>query len=339
MNSFNSLHINGLYNNIKQDLFTVGEETHIRDNLALSLDHVTARLDNITERVLHNTIFDIKFALSELYCILNEHEVRFYLSEDQLNRTMGGNTGIVFFGAEMREALSKWSLFNTYNLLKQNIHTNRAYLDLNTRRPTKHVPCLIGFHLYVRNNKLHGHLITRGTELNYGFLYDTFIFTQIQDMIFNWLCRDYPDLERGSFYYTTTNLHIYVDSDHNPIIEGKDLQNSLYEGAMPHINDFSYQEYFQQMSMLNSIIEYLYKHRNYQISDPDNGVYAASTEARDFYNNHVHFLAKPFKVWAEFLDFYRSYDNEVEMQIYYRHHLFNPTLPHGKLYYIDYSYE
>ena len=74
------------------------------------------------------------------------------------------------------------------------------------------VPCNREMAFYVVDNKLNAKVIQRSGDLIFGTgSINPFEFTFIQEMVYNMLLEDFPELELGVYRWHITNAHIYSD--------------------------------------------------------------------------------------------------------------------------------
>ena len=86
---------------------------HIREVL-----NTAVLIKNPKDRVIPILKFNENFILQEAYDILNENQPRVMHSKEMLEKTMGNSKNIMFFGNEMRQAFSRWSLHRIKTLFE-----------------------------------------------------------------------------------------------------------------------------------------------------------------------------------------------------------------------------
>jgi len=210
---------------------------------------------------------------------------------------MGNSADPMFFGNELRQALSRWSLYKIKERFIKDKNTRKAVLSLGNRRNHKHTPCMIYAHFIIRDNKFFMTAETRGTAVSMGFVNDVFVLTLVQEIIYGWLLETYPDLQLGTFLYKTVSLHEYVNAVKgidaceaictmlNNEIQNKetnqeDLYKTIYlpvwdqtilqhEKYEPIAIKLSYKEYLQDMGVLYHYCDDYMKARTNE--DIDNG--------------------------------------------------------------------
>jgi hypothetical protein len=234
---------------------TQGEYVTSRGEQTREVLHAGVLIKNIRDRVIPISNFNERFILQETYDILNENQPRVMHSKEMLEKTMGNSTNIMFFGNEMRQAFSRWSLFRIKTLFEKDKFTRKAILDLGNRRPVVHAPCMIYAHFIIRDNALHMSAETRGTEVSMGFVNDIYFYTIIQELMYGWLKETYPDLKLGTFFYKTTSLHYFTDDKGGPLWSQDFTKEYFVKGNI----DIKYDEYISEMGRLYFYVDQMCK--------------------------------------------------------------------------------
>jgi|GEM_PF-6285005 len=278
------------YSYFKEVIATDGSRVTSRNELTKEALNVAVLIKNIKDRVVPIPSFKHNFILQETFDILNENQPRVMHSKEMLEKTMGNSKNIFFFGNEMRQAFSRWSLYRIKNLLESDKYTRKAILDLGTRRPVLHAPCMIYAHFIIRNDELHMIAETRGTEISVGFVNDIYFYTVVQEIMYGWLLEKYPDLKLGTFLYKTTSLH-YFDSIKGPVWPQEFTE---YNTKEPEMGTLTYNQYVREMGTLYYHVDQVFKAR--EVDDIDSGVIST-------YNDIVkpdanQFLSPFFYEWA-----------------------------------------
>ena len=206
---------------IRDTIYSKGYIHESRGKTTKELMHVMVEITSPELSIIPIVSYNWDFISQEVRDIMTENQVSAIHSKEMLEYTMGSADAKFFFGAEVREALSPWSLDAIYELFKQDKDTRKAVLDLGNRKPEEHIPCLSFSHLVIRDNKLHCTLETRSTDLAFGYPYDTVLFTVMQRYMLHRLQEIYPELELGSFFYKSICMHYYLNDDNKPL---KDLE-------------------------------------------------------------------------------------------------------------------
>jgi thymidylate synthase len=241
-----------------------GDFIESRNEATVEVMNVAVEIENPRDRIINISNFRLPFILQETFDILNSNQPRIIHSKQMLEKTMGNSTDPMFFGNELRQALSRWSLYKIKERFVKDKNTRKAVLSLGNRRNHKHTPCMIYAHFIIRDNKFFMTAETRGTAVSMGFVNDVFVLTLVQEIIYGWLLEVYPDLELGSFLYKTVSLHEYVDVaktlESSAGLNEVELSNLGYTPTWDQtINEFknniipiklTYKEYLQDMGIL-----------------------------------------------------------------------------------------
>lgn len=230
-----------------------GDFIESRNEATVEVMNVAVEIENPRDRVINISNFRLPFILQETFDILNSNQPRIIHSKEMLQKTMGNSTDPMFFGNELRQALSRWSLYKIKERFVKDKNTRKAVLSLGNRRNHKHTPCMIYAHFIIRDNKFYMTAETRGTAVSMGFVNDVFVLTLVQEIIYGWLLEVYPDLELGSFLYKTVSLHEYVNVvksvEKDKYIPTWDQDIKDFKNNIIPIN-LTYKEYLQDMGVL-----------------------------------------------------------------------------------------
>jgi thymidylate synthase len=79
---------------------------------------------------------------------------------------------------------------------------------------SKDIPCTLALHFLVRNNKLDLIVTMRSNDFFWGFPYDLFMFTSLQEVIANTL-----QIEVGTYRHQVSSLHVYTERHENLLNE------------------------------------------------------------------------------------------------------------------------
>jgi hypothetical protein len=271
-----------------------GEYVTSRGEQTKEVLNAAVLIKNIRDRVIPISNFNERFILQETYDILNENQPRVMHSKEMLEKTMGNSSNIMFFGNEMRQAFSRWSLLRIKNLFEKDKYTRKAILDLGNRRPIVHAPCMIYAHFIIRDNALHMLAETRGTEVSMGFVNDIYFYTIIQELMYNWLLETYPDLELGTFMYKTTSLHYFTNDEGGPLWS-HDFTTEYRSGLF--ITDMPYSKYIREMGVLYHYVDAFMKAGERE--DVDGGIITTYRDLK--YPSIEHFESPFFCNWARIL--------------------------------------
>lgn len=100
------------------------------------------------------------------------------------------------------------------SILRENPDSRQAIINLHkpNDKKTNDELCTIYLHFFIRKNKLHMIVNMRSNDAFWGFTYDIFAFTFIQEMMALEL-----GVELGSYYHNAGSMHVY-DKDREQIL-------------------------------------------------------------------------------------------------------------------------
>ena len=119
-------------------------------------------------------------------------------------------------GSNCESRPSQWSL--CLDELLRDPDSRRAVMHINQpgdlRRAvqwgSKDVPCTMSLQLFIRDRRLHMHVLMRSNDIVWGLPYDVFSFTMLQEMFMSILRdRDAPVDDLGSYHHSVGSLHVY----------------------------------------------------------------------------------------------------------------------------------
>lgn len=338
LKSIKALNAEDAYKQLTMLVNNTGSVIESRNELTKEVLNVSVEIANPRDRVINIGQFNLPFILQETFDILNSNSPRIIHSREMLQKTMGNSSDPMFFGNELRQALSRWSLYKIYQRFLKDKNTRKAVLDLGNRRPIKHTPCMIFSHFIIRDNKFYMTAETRGTAVSMGFVNDIFLLTFVQELLYSWLKPHYPELELGSFMYKTISLHEYIDqvksidataaitTTLNNELQGKETkEDELYQVQYvpvwdQTVNSFKYQEnafeltyedYLQEMGVLYHYIDDFMKAKS--VEDIDNGDITLVSDIMKPQRNH--FKTDYFYNWANVMYWFTK-ENDFGKQDY-----------------------
>lgn len=129
--------------------------------------------------------------------------------------------GYRIFGHHEKIGFDQWD--NVINILTNDKDSRQAIMQIYTanNKPTKDEVCTLNLQFLIRNNKLDLIANMRSNDIVWGFTYDVFAFTFIQEMIANQL-----GIEVGEYYHHAGSMHIY-EKDYNLIDEVEKFEKEL----------------------------------------------------------------------------------------------------------------
>jgi len=214
--------IDRLYKQAIKEVLSTGEIVTARGLTFKELRFQHLVLRNPRARIIQNQVrkFSQKFMAAEFIWMMRGGEdvnsISFY------NKRMGNfsDDGLVLSGA-YGPRLRCWhgvdQIANIIRLLKEDNNTRQAVMiildparDLVAK--TKDVPCNDLLQLIHRNGKLHMSCYVRSNDLNWGFPYDVFHWTLLQEMVAAEL-----GFELGEYNHFIGSMHVY-DKDYESMI-------------------------------------------------------------------------------------------------------------------------
>ena len=284
----------------------LGKPVAARGEPTLEVMNVSCLIKNPRDRIIPIDNFNEGFILQETYDILNENPPRVAHSKEMLEKTMGTSSNIMFFGNELRQACSRWSLRRIVDCFVEDINTRKAVLDLSNRRPVVHTPCLLYAHFIVRDKRLHLTVETRGTAVSMGFINDIYFFTLLQEFMLGWLQEYYSELQIGHFLYKTCSLHAYVDNYNEPLWNQNFKKEMLR--TMPQLSGqytLNYEKWLSEMGKLYWAVDEFMKAKQYENIDKGDITTWSDIKEKSFCTTEL------FKYWNKKLyDYFKSRQNK-----------------------------
>lgn len=169
---------------------------------------VQIRIKNSRARLFYHPArkYNLAFNITEVFSYVGGINSVKYLEFFNKNIAKYSDDGETFYGA-YGPRISKY-LQNIVAKLKQDNGSRQAIVSIyksdDMLVETKDVPCTIALQFAIRNNKLNLHVMMRSNDLIWGFQYDMFNFSIIQEIIANEL-----GIDIGDYYHTATSFHVY----------------------------------------------------------------------------------------------------------------------------------
>lgn len=187
-----------------------GTESAPRGQKIKELMHYTMRIKNPKARYV-NALFKAskKYLAAEMvYYFWNRYDLKGigkhsdfwnHISDD-------GETIRSAYGYIIREKHGFDQIQYVIDMLRKDPDTRKAVIQLKTpyQHETKDNICTLALNFHIRNGKLHMHSIMRGNDIVFGFRYNVYFFTMIQEMIAKEL-----EIEMGTMTHTVSSMHIY----------------------------------------------------------------------------------------------------------------------------------
>ncbi len=120
-----------------------------------------------------------------------------------------GETSNSAYGYIIHKKHKKDQLLEIYNLLKDNIDSRKAVINIIDptidKIVTKDLQCTVAIQFIVRNNKLHMTVFMRSNDIYFGLPYDALYFMTLQ----KWL-SDKLGIDVGKYVHHATSMHVYI---------------------------------------------------------------------------------------------------------------------------------
>jgi len=215
--------IDDLYQSIILEVLKEGDQVTARglDFKELLFSHLV--LLNPRARFVQNSIRKLskKFLMAEFIWIMSGQESTDMISKYNRNYIQFSDDGKILHGA-YGPRLRFWPYtldYNHYHYFDQLTSClERLQADHGTRQAvimilnpgidftvtTKDIPCNDLLQFFIRDNKLHMSCYVRSNDINWGFPYDVFHWTMLQELFANIL-----GVELGEYHHFIGSLHIY----------------------------------------------------------------------------------------------------------------------------------
>jgi len=159
--------------------------------------------------------FSIPYAVVEsLLLVSGTNKLKYFeaLNQNMINYSDDGVTLYGAYGYRIAHSVSKViKKLNEDNASRQAVLPIMRIKDISEE--TKDVPCTLGLHFLIRDNKLNLIVYMRSNDVIWGLPYDVYMFTTLQEIIANNL-----KVELGWYLHCTSSLHVY--KKHYELLEG-----------------------------------------------------------------------------------------------------------------------
>lgn len=210
--------LDDLYSQAIKTVFRDGEEITVRGLTCTEILFPHLILKNPRARLIQNKRRNIskKFTMAEFIWTMSGQdslETIEYYNKRIRNFSDDGITLHGAYGPRLRDWRGVDQLRNVVEQLKADLFCRQAVIviidparDLVVK--TKDVPCNDFLQFLVRDDKINMSCYVRSNDLNWGFPYDIFHWTMLQEM----LAREL-EVELGEYHHFVGSLHIY-DKDY-----------------------------------------------------------------------------------------------------------------------------
>lgn len=167
---------------------------------------------------------------------------RFYDKITDDGKTVNSAYGYRIFGHHPQIGFDQWK--RCVDLLNKDRDSRQAIIHIHTpnNKPTKDEVCTLTLQFVIRDNKLNMIVNMRSNDVVYGFTYDVFCFTAMQELMAEEL-----GVELGCYYHNAASLHVYLNDFYGPRLgnilkKNKSIINRVKKfftnTGVPYIEDY-----------------------------------------------------------------------------------------------------
>lgn len=199
---------------IMEQLKKYGKESKPRGQKIKEILGFNVCIENPIDRIIYSPSrkMSMSYAVGEfIYYITGNNTLDFiqYYSKQFKNFTDDGKTinsayGYRIFGYSNLFEFNQWEFIK--NKLKQDPDTRQAIIHLHmpNNKPTNDELCTLTLQFMIRDNKLNLLVNMRSNDIIWGYTYDVFNFTLLQELMANEL-----NIPIGKYYHNAASMHIY----------------------------------------------------------------------------------------------------------------------------------
>ncbi len=207
------------YEQIGYYMLNRGESISPRGKDTIELIAVSIVIMNPRARLAYNKDrkYNLIHALNESIMLFSESDKVRDICEFNKNMEQFSDDGITMYGSYGKRISS--SIPHAIDRLKSDKHSRQAVLGIYDNKDlianTKDVPCTENIQLLIRDNKLQMIVNMRSNDVLFGFQYDVFMFTMLQETIANTL-----GIDVGSYIHNAGSFHVYQTY---PLFDGYEM--------------------------------------------------------------------------------------------------------------------
>lgn len=164
---------------------------------------------------------------------------KFYDKITDDGKTVNSAYGYRIFGKHPQIGFDQWK--RCVDLLKKDKDTRQAIIHIHTpnNKPTKDEVCTLTLQFLIRNGKLNMIVNMRSNDVVYGFTYDVFCFTAMQELMAEEL-----GVKLGCYYHNAASLHIYLNDFYGPRLGNllkknkswfRNMKKKIFNRGVPYI--------------------------------------------------------------------------------------------------------
>lgn len=204
-----------------------GMETREILTPVIHIENPRSRLAFLEERK-----FNVVYAMVESLMLFSHNNEVKYLERFNSNIKQFSDDGVHMYGSYGFRIAQ--FIPEIINKLKSDKDSRQAALTIYNNdliANTKDTPCTLNLHFIIRDDRLNMVVYMRSNDIIWGFPYDVFMFTMLQEVIANSL-----GIDLGWYRHVPTSLHVY--SNHYDLL---DIMGGSEEVVF--YNPFDYSEY------------------------------------------------------------------------------------------------
>lgn len=156
-----------------------------------------------------------RFMAAEAFWILSGDNRVETIAPYNPNIAQFSDDGVTFWGAYGPRIIEQLQFL--IDRLRSDLDTRQAVIEIWRPSPplTKDVPCTIAVHLFIRDKKMHAHVIMRSSDAWLGLPYDAFNFCMLIALVTGRLNElrfgepDYCPIVPGRYFLTASSFHLY----------------------------------------------------------------------------------------------------------------------------------
>ena len=175
--------------------------------------------------------FSSKYALVESLLLFDKTDELKYFSKHNQNISNFSDDGEHLYGAYGKRL--NGNIVEAIEKLKEDNSTRQAVLPILTpmdmQHNTKDTPCTLAIQFLIRDGYLNAITTMRSNDIIWGLPYDLFMFTIMQEVVYNELKKSIPNLKLGWYLHRPGSLHLY--EPHYKLFEevGYEFENKRIE--------------------------------------------------------------------------------------------------------------
>ncbi|MBU1449303.1 thymidylate synthase [Patescibacteria group bacterium] len=205
--------INSLYTKILASLLNEAHNVTVRGQETLELPLTIVELTNLSRNIVTKSSRRLNpiFMAAEFLWLFSGSNDLAMISYYNKNMSKYSDDGIILrgaYGPRLRDWYGKDQLLLALNKLRQDKSSRQAVLQIfdpaQDYEVSKDIPCNTLLKFQIRENRLNMSVFVRSQDIIYGFPYDLFHWTMLQEIFASML-----SVELGCYYHIMDSLHLY----------------------------------------------------------------------------------------------------------------------------------